>query len=238
METAFVISLARRPERLARFQRHFSDVGLATWMRLETLSAVDGRLLVFDDALQARIRPSNLTALDDGRLRGIVGCALSHLEVWRLAALAHRPTFVFEDDARLIDARLAPMVASAIDRMPHDVDLVWLSDYMIDARCTWRYRLRQRLQAVAGATFGSGVVGNWLRPRRVRFAPMPDVLATAEAYLIRPAFAAALYEATRNDLGAADRHLMQFASRSGAGVRQAEPPLFTQSDRSDSDTLG
>ena len=109
-------------------------------------------------------------------MRSIVGCALSHLELWRRIAAQQEPMVVFEDDARLAAGVNVDMLASALQRLPRDADLVWLNDYTYGARASIRYRLHRMLLGRP--------------PAKVTFSAMPDILTTTEAYVItRPTLA-------------------------------------------------
>ena len=140
---AYVVSLARRPERLAAFQAHLAKTGLLEFIDLEPFVAFDGAQLDLE-SLKPRISPSNLSAMTEGRLRSIVGCALSHLELWRRVGAQTEPTLIFEDDARLASGIDASIVASALNRLPRDADMVWLNDYNYGARAGLGYRLRAK----------------------------------------------------------------------------------------------
>ena len=223
---AYVVSLARRPERLAAFQAHLAETGLLEFIGLDPFVAFDGAQLDIE-SLKPKISPSNLSAMTEGRLRSIVGCALSHLELWRRVGAQTEPMLIFEDDARLAPGIDASMVASALNRLPGDSDMVWLNDYNYGARAGLGYRLRRKLTGLAGEAF---------RPRKVTFGAMPDVLTTTEAYMVTPAYGRRLVEAIQNDMGAVDRHMQLFNSRARGRVYQADPPLFGQADRADSDT--
>ena len=227
---AYVVSLARRPERLAAFQAHFADTGLSRCIDVQPFVAYDGSQLDIE-SLKPRISAWNLSNLNEGRLRSIVGCALSHLEVWRRIGEQTEPMIVFEDDARLARGVDESLVASALNSLPPDAELVWLNDYNYAARADTGVgsRLRKKFAQLTGSD---------ARPGKVTFRSMPDVLTTAEAYAITPAYGRRLVSAIENDIGAIDRHLQLVNNRSQSKVYQTDPPLFGQADRSDSDTGG
>lgn len=94
-ETAFpdawVINLARTPERLAAFYKQNAGSGIA-FRRFE---AADGRAI--DDAEAVRlglIKPGT-----KWNTRGTIGVALSHRNLWEATAAENRPRIVLEDDA-------------------------------------------------------------------------------------------------------------------------------------------
>lgn len=93
-----LINLDRRPDRLARFRQHAEEVaGPAIASRIERFAAVDGQKLDMTAELNHLFRGN-----DFGFRRGVVGCALSHLALWRELAASNLPAFlVLEDDAEL-----------------------------------------------------------------------------------------------------------------------------------------
>ena len=123
----------------------------------------------------------------------------------------------------------AALVASALKKLPNDAEMVWLNDYSYGARADLGGRLRTKLAQLTGADIRSG---------KVSFGARPDVLTTAEAYAITPAYARRLISEIENNIGAIDRHMQLVNSRPRSKVYQTEPPLFGQADRSDSDTGG
>ena len=225
---AYVVSLARRPERLAAFQAHFAQTGLVRCIDVEPFVAYDGSQLDIE-ALKPRISAWNLVNLNEARLRSIVGCALSHLAVWRRISEHTEPAIVFEDDARLVPGVDATRVALALKNLPNNAELVWLNDYSYGARAGLGSRLRMKFARLTGSD---------MQPGKVSFSSMPDVLTTAEAYAITPAYGRRLVSEIENDIGAIDRHMQTVNSRLQCKVYQTDPPLFGQADRSDSDTGG
>ena len=226
---AFVISLARRADRLKRFTDHVAANGLNEVFVFETIEAVDGRELDLA-ALQPRIaqpnNPRNVMSHPEPQARGILGCALSHLEAWRRVSELTSPAAVFEDDARLSKEVSAKMVASALRELPSGVDLCWLNDCHYDARGGLRFRLRRRLSRYVGAL---------PRPSRVSFTRMPDMMVATDAYIVTPDFARRARAETVDNLGAIDRHMQLFIARRQCRVYQTYPALFT-TDFTDSDT--
>ena len=226
---AFVISLARRADRLQRFTDHVAANGLNEVFSYETIEAVDGRRLDLAE-LRSRIaepnNPRNVMSHPEPQARGILGCALSHLEAWRRVSELSAPAAVFEDDARLSKAVTAKMVASAIRDLPSGVDLCWLNDCHYDARGGFRFRLRRKLTRYLGPLPG---------PSRVSFTRMPDMMVATDAYIVTPDFARRARAETLDNLGAIDRHMQLFIARRCCRVYQTYPALFT-TDFTDSDT--
>jgi glycosyl transferase family 25 len=87
---AFVINLDKSTDRLAAFTAANGH------LTVERFAALDGNALDVP-ALRQRglIAPGAETAFS----RGALGCALSHLALWQIAAKSGAPTTIFEDDA-------------------------------------------------------------------------------------------------------------------------------------------
>lgn len=90
---AFVLNLDRRQDRLESFQEKARRAGLGA---VERVAAVDGRHLDPSAELERVFLASPLV-----KRPGVLGCALSHYQVWRRIAdpaWPHRLTAIFEDD--------------------------------------------------------------------------------------------------------------------------------------------
>ena len=119
-----LINLDRRTDRLERMQGEFDRVGGEQLTeRVVRFSAVDGQSLELTPEIEFMFRGNDF----DFR-RGIVACALSHLDLWREVADGDgRPMLVFEDDITLVDdftGQLADVLGALQDR--DDVDMVFL----------------------------------------------------------------------------------------------------------------
>jgi GR25 family glycosyltransferase involved in LPS biosynthesis/glycosyltransferase involved in cell wall biosynthesis len=119
-----MINLDRRTDRLERMQSEFARVGAETLApNVGRFAAVDGQSLELTPEIEFMFRGNDF----DFR-RGIVACALSHVELWRDVAEGDgRPLLIFEDDVTLVDdftAQLADVLGALQDRS--DVDLVFL----------------------------------------------------------------------------------------------------------------
>ncbi|MBK1641137.1 hypothetical protein CKO12_04465 [Chromatium okenii] len=225
---AYVISLEKRPDRWSAFMKHMHSHQLNRIFELTLVHGVDGEKLNLD-SLRHRVSPQNLAQID--HLRGHLGCNLSHLECWHQIANDKEIAVVFEDDARLLDGIDAKMVQVALNGLPKDADLVWLNDYNFWARESVKVKVFRKL---------SHLLDNRLSRRSVSFTQMPDVLTTAEAYIITQNFAQKLYDGISNTLGANDRQMQLFIHKlpqSNYKIYQSNPALFTQADRTDSATL-
>jgi GR25 family glycosyltransferase involved in LPS biosynthesis len=105
---SFVINLDRQPERMAEFRTWNETCGLP----IERFPAIDGNTL--DEA-------TRLSVTDIPQLTwGAVASAMSHRDLWRLAADTFQTIVIFEDDAVL---RLD--IASAIPRMIGSLTGFW-----------------------------------------------------------------------------------------------------------------
>ena len=219
----FVISLAHRPDRLATFRTAKSP--LFKTIDISVFRAIDGRMLEFTPELVGRIHPWNIEHLSDAKLRGIVGCAMSHIDVWN--QIAKMPdndlVAVFEDDAFPKHASVATAIAKVLATAPDDADLIWLTAW--DRSSTRATRIANRIKlAAAPVAFISFT----------RWAAVTE--KTTEAYLIRPRFAAILSAAISTNMGAIDEHMRGFcAAHPNFTCLSVSPPLFTQRDRSDTD---
>ena len=106
---AYVINLARSPERRAHITQELRKTGLG----FDIVTGVDGRGLDLDD--RAMIAPELLAKNDFPA--GAAGCALSHLEVYRkVIADGREHAIVLEDDVTL-PADLASIVDQVIPHM-------------------------------------------------------------------------------------------------------------------------
>jgi GR25 family glycosyltransferase involved in LPS biosynthesis len=112
-----VVNLERRPDRLAAFTAELEErAGTDMARRCRRFPAIDGAALQLTDAVRDQFRGN-----DFGYRRGVIGCALSHLGLWREVAAADAAAcLVFEDDAELapgftdaLRACLASAAASA-----------------------------------------------------------------------------------------------------------------------------
>ncbi|MEP6701696.1 MAG: glycosyltransferase, partial [Betaproteobacteria bacterium] len=92
-----VLNLDRRGDRLDAFRRHLdAAAGPAFGVRCERVAAVDGTTLELTASIRHLFRDN-----DFAFRRGIVGCALSHIGIWReTVARARGAALIFEDDAQ------------------------------------------------------------------------------------------------------------------------------------------
>ena len=93
-----VINLERRPDRLESFRSRLAKTASARFgARIERFAAIDGRDLSLTPEIRDTFRGN-----DFGYRRSFIGCALSHLALWRELAAGEAPAFLIcEDDATL-----------------------------------------------------------------------------------------------------------------------------------------
>jgi GR25 family glycosyltransferase involved in LPS biosynthesis len=160
--------------------------------------------------------------LKEKTLRGVIGCALSHLQIWDIVKNGDEPfAIIFEDDARLLSTRPSSLI-KALREIPVDADLIWLSNYRRPALGRFKRGLNHALLLQPKVKFSF-----------VRWAAVTEV--TTEAYVISRAFAKVASDFLRDDIGAVDEVLRARVANYQANAFLLEPPLFRQADRSSSD---
>lgn len=105
-----VLNLDRRPDRFDGFRSSLeAAAGPRFAGRCRRFPAVDGRDLRLNEAIRHMFRGN-----DFGFRRGIVGCALSHLEMWKQLSESDAPAWlVFEDDARVCEGFVGQLIELA-----------------------------------------------------------------------------------------------------------------------------
>ena len=215
---SFVINLKKRPDRLAKFQQQFDPSIFSTFT---VLPAFDGSTLNISE-LQSRINPWNITHLSPYTLRGVVGCALSHLECYRLIQqdTSSDYFFIFEDDASFIDSDAVSRFSelfSNIDSLsfPSDLGILYLNSFYF--------------------SFTNQSISNKVDPN-TNWYPTTHCYTT-ESYLIHKECAKYLYELNINNLGAIDAHISQQLNKDKDThwkTYALTKPLFFQQNRKDS----
>ena len=114
---AVLINLPRDTDRLRNVEKQLSNARVS----FERAQAVDGAALTHDE-LCAHCTPLARHLLT----RGTVGCALSHINCWRMCADSEAPLLVFEDDVELVDGFREKVEAAmaALDGSAWDVLLL------------------------------------------------------------------------------------------------------------------
>lgn len=133
----YVISLARAPERRATIVAHLQALNVA----YELVDAVDGQTIPPDQrkAMQAQ---------DVDYHPGVLGCYLSHMEVYRRFLAADAPVaLVLEDDARLNPA-FAPALREGLKSLDFDYCLLDFQEFNEDGHVF--YNRRDRIEIFPG----------------------------------------------------------------------------------------
>ena len=182
MAVSYVISLARRTDRYAAFQKATVPAVLALGYPEPTLlEGVDGTALdINDDELRKRVNPWNFRYLREKTLRGVIGCCLSHLACYEaLARGQSKYALIFEDDCVLVEPRSMPPGPT--------------------------------LPPLPAGVFGIIFLNRWDKVPPNTDAPLTYVPwvtgKTAESYIISREYAKILYEYNYNNIGAIDAHM-------------------------------
>lgn len=107
-----VISLARTPERWELFKRHNDH------LEVERFDAWDGRREDRVALVQMGYIVKGLDYTD-----GAIGCALSHITLWRRAVAENQPLLILEDDA-LVHKDFARLAKDALSKLPAGWDML------------------------------------------------------------------------------------------------------------------
>lgn len=149
---AYVVNLARCRERLVLIDRQLRSLGIA----YETFDAVDGTKLSREDRRQYSAKASRRTI---GRplAKGEIGCALSHLHLYReMLNSGDERILVLEDDI-VLDSEFVPFL-SALASHDFEWDCINFSNQQATVTpCEWggiyqHYRI---------GTFGAGMNGTF-----------------------------------------------------------------------------
>jgi GR25 family glycosyltransferase involved in LPS biosynthesis len=163
---AYVISLARRPDRLAFAVRALRAAGFSNLTHVAAVDGQDHNALAAAWAALGSPTLSDPWQVEPQRYAGEQGCLLSHLLLWEeLAHLEHPFAWVFEDDIHFAPcwSALAPLyfarsqppwdILYAGSHSWHDLGQRWI--VRVPVYCTHAYLITpqgaQRLQAVIRA---------------------------------------------------------------------------------------
>jgi GR25 family glycosyltransferase involved in LPS biosynthesis/glycosyltransferase involved in cell wall biosynthesis/SAM-dependent methyltransferase len=114
--TIHVINLDRSVDRLTEFRRRNPHLG-----RVVRFPAVDGRTLD-----RSRLIDEGIIASDLQYSEGALGCAISHMELWKMAVREQRPITIAEDDV-LFTHHFEARSRSLLACLPIDWDIVFWS---------------------------------------------------------------------------------------------------------------
>lgn len=100
LDRIFMINLVRRPERRAKMERSFKEIGLD----VEHVAAIDGKKLTpeYLDEIGVRILPGYADPFHNRPMtKGEIGCFLSHFWIWEKQVVEKlNEVLVLEDDIR------------------------------------------------------------------------------------------------------------------------------------------
>ena len=157
-----VLNLDRRPDRLADTMAGLeAALDPATFARVERVRAVDGLELEMTPEIEHTFRGN-----DFHFRRGIIGCALSHLGIWRGVVASRELTLVLEDDIRLIDdfrSHLIEALAQLPDLRLFDMAFLGSFPVQVDPERN-RRRPRDRWSTLSWSEYGGGTFGYLITP--------------------------------------------------------------------------
>lgn len=135
----YVVSLARAERRRTRIKRHLDRLNL----KYEIIDAVDGSTL--SEEYVASLMPPDLRYAP-----GVVGCYLSHLEIYRRFLATDAPcALILEDDATLNRATLA-LLSSDFTDAPFDYCFLDSGDRSMERRQVVCYNLDRSISVCPG----------------------------------------------------------------------------------------
>jgi GR25 family glycosyltransferase involved in LPS biosynthesis len=137
------INLDKRVDKWRRVQREAKKVGTLFHDKVERFSALEGRLLIEEERLDENDVCRLWDATSDAKYNrhvqpemkiltpGEVGCALSHIQLWRQLAESNDETMlILEDDCTFAHSkgrsRFARVVSTALEQLPDDWALFYL----------------------------------------------------------------------------------------------------------------
>jgi len=140
LRQVYCVNLDRRPERWSFMQQQFAHLQLP----VQRWSAVDGRTLnvpelaemglIAKEALPRYLLPDEQKLFGTDLTDGGIGCALSHMTIWRDILARRREAgsspsdayLVVEDDCQFLPGFSEGLLASRLSHVPDDWELVFL----------------------------------------------------------------------------------------------------------------
>lgn len=127
-----VINLESRPDRMEALLR--TRKRNASWLKLERLSAVDGRASSISEKDVVKSWSTERLAemfhwYRSKKIKmspGERGCCASHLRAWRRCARSGKPLLVLEDDAVILPS-FTETLKKALEELPRDAGALWLT---------------------------------------------------------------------------------------------------------------
>lgn len=194
--------MKRRQDRLNKFDNMFKK--LDPIISIQVIDAVDGRELDYNNELIKRINPWNIV---NGKPRryGVIGCCLSHLDVYRQMKNDNEIYLVFEDDVTLVDTQKTGIFTDIFGlTVPNDCGIIFLNHCPhIDIKL-------------------------YTDSRKNLYKYKKPIAPTTEAYLIRGKFAKELIAYNENNIGAIDAHMKQLFEKSNFKQYFMDPAPFCQ----------
>lgn len=144
----YLINLERKPDRLARFKRGYSQTDLGKMKQFQRVDAVDGKKIDIRHHVSSqawkeiqdiewygyRIRHNQLTV-------GAVGCYLSHLKVYdHIRKSPGDYGIVFEDDVKFATPNLYQQISYYMDLLPNTWDIMLLGCVCLVCKKHQRYQ--------------------------------------------------------------------------------------------------
>lgn len=119
-KATYVVNLDSRPDRWSRLQEEEPDV--FRWLAPERISAINGRELKLTETIYKLFERNEF-----GWKKSVMGCALSHLEIWKRIAQQKEDGYylVLEDDVRF-QKNWWVQQQEYVKHIPEQADLVYL----------------------------------------------------------------------------------------------------------------
>lgn len=180
-----LINLDRTPERLESFRRINSHVKNLTRFSAVDGTKIDREALIANGILTRDVFPTYTN--------GALGNALSHIELWKMAAQSGRPLTTLEDDA-IVHRSFEEAAPRVVASLPSDWHLIlwgWNFDHQMI------FDFLPGVSACAGTFFENDMRENWKNFRDCPLHPQPFKLITAigvVSYTVSPIGARALLD--------------------------------------------
>ena len=125
LQQVHLINMDRSTDRLAKFKEHNSNLE-----NILRISAIDGALVNREEL----VKDGTITE-DLSYLPGSLGCALSHVGLWKKADVENRIVTIFEDDA-ICSRNFQEESARVVSLLPTDWDII-LWGYLFHPLFMW-----------------------------------------------------------------------------------------------------
>lgn len=156
-----LINLDRTPERLESFRRINSHVKNLTRFSAVDGTKIDREALIANGILTRDVSPTYTN--------GALGNALSHIELWKMAAQSGRPLTTLEDDA-IVHRSFDEAAPQVLSNLPSDWDII-LWGWNFDAGLI--FDLLPGVSACAGKFFEEDLRRGWRNFQDLPIRPQP-----------------------------------------------------------------